>query len=268
MKEKLAIRVALTLILALALGACAGLPQTAEPPTTEPLAIAPSATETAEPPTETAGLCANPLYPVKQGTTWTYQSTGGLSGDFSFTDTITDVREDGFTVTSHLNDLNLTQEWACKPEGLASLTFGSGVAGGISTSGVNMDLTTSNVQGVIVPKAVSVGDEWPYSLDFTGEMELEGASVDTKGTANFDFNALDEESVTVPAGTFNAVKLHVDLTLDMQFTYSNFTAPLVITIPSDIWYVPDIGWVKANSSGNIFGNAFNESIELQSYDIP
>jgi len=265
MNDKRHLRVTLTLILAaLLMQACnAGIPQ---PPASQTLE--PTPTQTAQPQNVDQGLCSNPLYPVKSGATWTYKSAGSLSGDFSFTDTITALREDGFTLTSQINEVNLTQEWVCKPDGLASLTFGGGPAGGISTSGVKMDLTTSNVQGVILPKTVSAGDQWPYSLDFEGDMQYGDTSVDTQGTASFSFNAIGEESVTVPAGTFTAMKIHVDLKLDMDVTYSGFTAPAVFTIPSDIWYVPDVGWVKASSSGDIFGMAFDETIELQSYSIP
>jgi hypothetical protein len=264
MKYNLAFRVSLTLIFALAMQACAGvIPQPTETPTPEP-----TLTQVTVPQNLESNPCANPLYPVASGVTWTYRSTGSLSGDFSFTDTITEVREDGFTLSSDVDGTSLIQEWVCKPEGLASLTLGGGVAGGISTSGVKMDLTTSNVQGVIVPKAVNSGDQWPYSLDFEGTMEYDGTLVDTKGTASFTFNAVGEENVTVPAGTFNAMKIHVDSTLDMQVTYSGFTAPAVFSIPTDIWYAPGVGWVKATSAGEIFGLAFNETIELQSYTIP
>lgn len=264
MNYKYQIRVILTLILALVVQACgAGTPAPPDQPT-----LVPTPAQTEETQVVETGLCSNPLFPVKSGATWTYNSTGSLSGDFNLTDTITDVREDGFTLESQMGGSTFTQEWACSPEGLASLTFGAGVAGGISTSGVQMDLASTNVQGVILPKTINAGDQWPYSVDFEGNMEYSGTSVDTTGTASFTFSALGEESVTVPAGTFNAMKLHVDLRLEMQVTYSGFTAPAVFTVPSDIWYAPDVGWVKASSSGDIFGMAFNENIELQSYNIP
>jgi hypothetical protein len=264
MNYKLHIRVALTLLLALVVQACnLGIPQPPDQQTLEPTPV-----QTTQPQNIVLEPCSNPLYPVKTGATWTYRSTGSLSGDFSFTDTIMAVREDGFTLSSEIDGATLDQEWVCKPEGLASLSFGSGAAGGLSASGVQMDLTTSNIQGVIVPKTVNAGDQWPYSLDLDGNMQYSGTSVDTRGTASFTFNALGEESVTVPAGTFNAMKIHVDLKLDLQVTYSGFTAPATFTIPSDIWYAPGVGWVKATSSGDIFGMAFNETIELQSYSIP
>jgi len=250
------------LALMLILQACApDIHQATEPPP-------PAPTETPVPTAAPEGLCSNPLYPVKAGATWTYASTDSLTGGYSFTDTITDVRDDGFTLTSQFDNLVRTQEWACRPEGLASLTFGGGAAAGLSTSGVQMDLTTSNVQGVNLPKTVNPGDQWPYSLDFEGNMEISGTTANVKGTGSSTFNAIGEESVTVPAGTFNAMKIHVELVLDMQITFSGVNTPAQFANSSDMWFAPDVGWIKSTSSGDIMGTTYNETIELQSYNIP
>lgn len=229
--------------------------------------LVPTSTNTPVP-VQDEGLCSNPLFPVKLGATWSYTGTSSFAGDYGFTDTITDVREDGFTLTSQFDDVTRTQEWTCKPEGLASLTFGGGAAGGIITNGIQMELTTSNVQGINLPKTVSAGDQWPYSLDFEGDMQISGTPADTQGTAIFDFNAVGEESVTVPAGTFNAMKIHVDMVLDMQISLSGLTSPVTFTSPVDLWFAPGVGWVKAVSSGELLGTSFDETIELQSYAIP
>src|SRR3990172_5393443 len=136
----------LTLILiSISLTACnpGTLPSETSSLPTETLA----ARETAVP-----GLCANPLFPVKVGATWTYSNSSGPAGTFSFTDTITDIRADGFTLTSQFTDLTRTQEWACNPDGLLALTLGSaGSAAGLSTPGMNTEFTTSNVTGVTIP---------------------------------------------------------------------------------------------------------------------
>lgn len=217
---------------------------------------------------ESEGLCANPLFPVKLGATWTYAGTGSFAGDYSFTDTITAVREDGFSLNTQFDDLARTQEWTCKPEGLASLTFGGGAAGGIFANGMQMELTTSNVQGVNLPKMVTVGDQWTYSLDFEGEMQISDTPAQAQGSATFAFSAAGEESVTVPAGTFNAMKIHTDMTLTMQITFSGITTPVTFTSPTDLWFAPGVGWVKAASTGDLLGTPLNETIELQSYNIP
>jgi hypothetical protein len=131
-----------------------------------------------------------------------------------------------------------------------------------------MDLNTSNVQGVNLPKTVNAGYQWPYSLDFEGDMELSGTQAHALGAATFTFTAIGQESVTVPAGTFNAMKIHADMVLDMQLSLSGITTPVTFTSPTDLWFAPGVGWIKATSTGDLMGMSFNETIELQSYNIP
>src|SRR5262245_18320786 len=93
--------------------------------TSTEIATEPPATlETENTPAPRAGLCANAYYPVREGSTWSYKSMGGPTGEYSFTDTITAVRADGFTLSSQFGSLTRTQEWACKPEGLVALQLG------------------------------------------------------------------------------------------------------------------------------------------------
>jgi len=250
------------LVLMLFLQACnPNTPQSTETPV-------PTPTNTPVPTQEPGSLCSNPLFPVKLGATWTYTGTGNTTGDYGFTDTITEVREDGFSLTSQFDDLTRTQEWACKPEGLAALSFGGGAAGGIFTNGIQMDLNTSNVQGVNLPKTVNAGDQWPYSLDFEGDMQFSGTQAHAQGTATFTFTAIGQESVTVPAGTFDAMKIHAEMVLDMQLSLSGISTPVTFTSPTDLWFAPGVGWIKATSTGELMGTSFNETIELQSYNIP
>jgi len=73
-----------------------------------------------------SGVCANDYYPVREGATWSYKSTGSMAGDYSFTDTITSVQDNGFTLTSQFGSLTRTQEWACDEDGLKALELGGG----------------------------------------------------------------------------------------------------------------------------------------------
>src|ERR671918_2739863 len=109
---------------------------TAIPATEEPQATAtelPVTTEGSGTPVAGEGLCANAYYPVREGSTWSYASTGGPAGEYSFTDTITSVREDGFTLSTQFDDLTRTQEWACEEEGLVALQLGGTSAATLNT---------------------------------------------------------------------------------------------------------------------------------------
>ncbi|MEX1071257.1 MAG: hypothetical protein WEC37_01400, partial [Anaerolineales bacterium] len=93
------------LALALLLAACGGTPE--QPGGDDPGSDENGGQEQAtEVPTEAAHLCAHPYYPgASLGATWTYSVTGDQVESFTFTDTVTDVRADGFTLTSTFDEL-------------------------------------------------------------------------------------------------------------------------------------------------------------------
>jgi hypothetical protein len=211
------------------------------------------------------GQCANQYYPVRQGATWSYTSTGSPAGTYSFTDTITAVRSDGFTLTSQFKDLTRIQEWACKPEGLVALQLGGGA---LSTQNLKLQIDTQNASGVTYPPTINAGDQWDYALDFTGKMDVAGNSGSATGNDKAHFKALGVESVTVPAGTFDAMKVQIDTTLDINVSIQGLSVPVAFTSSYNYWYAQNVGWVKASGTGSVSGQSFSENIELQSYNVP
>jgi hypothetical protein len=115
---------------------------------------------------------------------------------------------------------------------------------------------------------IDPGDTWQHTLEFTGKINIAGQSIDAKGDAQSSFQAVGSESVTVPAGTFDALKIHVDTTINISGNFNGVSFPVKVTTPYDYWFVKDVGWVKASGTGNVGGEAFSETIELQSYNIP
>ncbi len=209
--------------------------------------------------------CANQYYPVREGATWNYASTGSPAGNYNYTDSITSVRADGYTLTSKFGDLTRTQEWACKPEGLVALQLGGGA---LTSNNLKLQIETQNATGVTYPAKINPGDEWDYALDFTGKMDLAGNSGDATGNDKVHFKALGVESVTVPAGTFDAMKVQTDTTLDINVTYQGLKVPVAFTGSYTYWYAQDVGWVKASGTGSVAGQSFSENIELQSFNVP
>ena len=231
-------------------------------PTAEPLSPEAGMPVTGE------GLCANAYYPVRQGATWTYKSVGGPTGEFSFTDSITSVREDGFTLTTQFNELTRTQEWSCTSDGLVALQLGGPAAASLNMQDMQFNLDVNNVSGVTFPNTIQQGDQWQHGLGFTGKLDIAGQSAEANGTAESSFTALGEESVTVTAGTFDAMKIQVDTTLNITATVQGLSIPVTLSSTYTFWFAQGVGWVKASGSGDLGGQAFSESIELQSYSIP
>ena len=230
---------------------------------TEPPATAEGATTvTAE------SLCTNVYYPVREGATWSYKSTGGPAGEYSFTDTITSVRENGFTLSTHIGDLIRTQEWTCTPEGLSALQLGGAPAAMLNSQNIHLNLDVQNASGVTFPRQMNPGDQWQQTADVKGKASVANEEAETTGNVQMSFAAVGNESVTVPAGTFNALKINVDVTLDLKAAYEGITLPVTFSGKYTYWFVQDVGWVKASGTGNVLGSSFSETTELQSYTLP
>jgi len=215
------------------------------------------------------GICDNVLYPVKQGATWMYTSTGGPSGSFNYTNSITEVRADGFTLTSQFPNVTRQQEWICQADGIQAVQFGGGSAVGISIQEMTTDLITSNVIGLNLPKKITAGMQWKYSLELAGSIAMLGdPQSPAHGTYSVVMQELGNEMVTVPAGTFEAVKIQSTSTVDILSSFGGIEVPIKFSGTTITWYSPAIGYVKSVENGDFSGEAFSATTELQSYNIP
>lgn len=249
-------------VLMVALAACAPSPGGAATPagsasptgTSAPSATAPSG----------AGLCDNPLYPVVAGASWNYHGSGGPTGDYDFTSTITTIAEDGFVEEAAFAGLTKTAAWKCTPAGLALLSPG-GVTGSVSTSGLTIDFTTTDYSGVTLPKIIAAGDTWTQTLTLHGESSLaDGTSILADGTLSSTFKAVGIESVSVPAGTFDAMRLDVETVFIIETTVAGTTVPIELHMTGSVWYAPGVGMVKNSSNGE----GVATTIILTAYAIP
>ena len=229
-------------------------------PATNAATSAPAATNTSKP-----GMCDNPLYPVAVGASWSYHVTGAPTGDFDFSSTIKTVSADGFVEEGVFPALTRTSNWKCTPTGLALLSPGGGVTGSVSTSSLNIDFTTTDYSGVTLPKIISAGDTWTQTLTLHGESTLtDGTSIIADGTLATSFTAVGMESVTVPAGTFNAMRIDVVTVFTIETTVSGTTVPVTLNITGSAWYAPGIGMVKTVSTTE----GIASTIVLTAYTIP
>ena len=105
-------------------------------------------------------------------------------------------------------------------------------------------------------------------MEYEGNGNIGGNEAATQGTAVYTFEALSEESVTVPAGTFTAMKVKTDIALDVQITFQGNTIPSTSDFHMLIWWAPGVGLVKTETNAELSGTGYSETIELQSYNIP
>jgi hypothetical protein len=247
-----------------------------EPPEPTEAAAAPTSTEVVEEPTPTAPPttsggegCLHIYFPVANGASWTYASKNEVVGPYSFTDTITEVRSDGFTVTGEFEGLVKTMEWACDPEGLIALQFGGGAAASVTTSGGSLQLETTEVTGVTLPWEITPGMTWSQSFVISGDATLAPDMIGTaEGNIEQEWEAIGMESVTVPAGTFDALKVNQSTSFNYVVTVSDITLPIVFDVTGSVWFAPGVGWIKSTGTGEMMGEGFSDTLELTGYSVP
>jgi hypothetical protein len=217
----------------------------------------------------TSELCDNSLYPTIQGSAWVYTSTGGPGGAFIYTNSITETRQDGFTLTTQFADQTLTQEWTCLPDGLVALQLGGGSAAGVSMQDMTAQLKTSEVSGLSLAKNIASGMQWQYSLRLQGTIVMPGdPQAPADGVYSVTMQEMGRENVNVPAGSFDAVKIQSNATVDIVSSFGGSELPIKFSGTTLTWYAPGIGYVKMVENGDFGGQMYSVTTELQSYNIP
>lgn len=238
-----------------------GLGNPATPTPAEISAAPPAAPEG----TAITSVCANPYFPAVLNASWTYKSTGTSKGEYLFTDIVTKVREDGFTVSSDFGYATKSNDWSCTPEGLRVYETNEDDSPGIAVESgqFQFEATIKNASGVTLPAAIKPGDRWAQSYEYETSGELGGTPVTSLGVVTSNYEYLGDESITTPAGTFQAAKIRVEDNEQVQATFGGSPVNTTSQSVTIFWFVQGIGRVRSESSGNN-----PETTELQSYTIP
>ncbi|MGM0365006.1 MAG: hypothetical protein ACQEP5_00550 [Actinomycetota bacterium] len=214
-------------------------------------------------------LCGNPYYPVAEGVSHTYATDAG-----TMTSTITEVGEEGFTVTWDMPGSTQRHEWICLAEGLVDLSHPGGDALNVIGNGVTIT-GSSDVAGVTIPSSISVGDTWTQT--YSGELAVEEYDGQLDYTVIVNYNAVSEEEVTVSAGTFKAIRMDTVLESDYVLKTHGITMPLYThSMTSSAWLAEGVGSVKSTSNHIIEGTEavkglleeITGTMELVEYSLP
>lgn len=265
LKHKHVHRFALLAVLALLLAACGGGEPSPEPgAATEPV----EATESPETGGVT-GLCANEYQPLAEGSTWTYDRTDADGSDM-YTTTVSELRADGFTFTHSFESTVITQLWACTPDGLSALEYSDGPEASVIGGGFSANIETLSATGVSFPKELAPGVSWEQTYDVQGTISMSGGLEGTAaGTVTHSFTAIGEETVTVPAGSFTAMRVEGTNTISFVGNVAGVAIPIEIQGTTVIWWARGIGMVRSESDLAVEGGEpFVGTVELLSYSLP
>ena len=257
----------LAALLAVGISACGTFGGASTP---APVADNPAPTQPIILPTAAPGdPCANEFYPVKANANWLYTSGGSPSGAYQLLNTITEVSPNGFKMTSQFRKKPRRLTWECRSEGLVATQLIADNATNIAAFEKFPIFKISNITGVNIPVTINPGMEWTLDFDVTGSDSRTGGSNASNMTGHIasKYKAGNKESVTVPAGTFDAIPIQVDTLI--QFTVQAPTGATTLALKSSYtyWFAAGVGWVKANGSGQLGGLDYFETIQLDSYKI-
>ena len=218
----------------------------------------------------TSGACYHPYVPLAEGFSRSYSSEDG-----EITQTISEVRTDGFTMNIVSPDGEvMASEWSCGENGIAGYEgedILSEMLGEISGSYSNVE-----IEGTALPTNIRAGDTWQMVVTIT--VGVQQAGVDSKNVIvlNVNYTAVGEETITIPAGTLTAMR--IDFTTSGENNLE-VTGPagsmsqLLATIEAtgSDWYVECLGKVKGTSKSTVSGIAsFQQetTMELTSFSLP
>jgi len=202
------------------------------------------------PPGAISGECNNPYYPVAQGMTRKYhvKYPNGMVSDRDYTESFSDFSGDTFTVNSDFQTVAAHIRWKCTADGLLATQFNNSID--LKDTGRSVTVETVDSKGVTFPKA----DKWQSGGKWSAEYHIletiriaDGKpSISAAGTVQQDSEVFGTEEITVPAGTFQAVKAKITshLKLDMT-TPGGGSHPIETSIETTVWMVRDTGMVRS-----------------------
>ena len=132
------------------------------------------------------------------------------------------------------------------------------------SGGGSVDFQTTALEGVTMPASLNPGDSWSQSLTLEGTQTVNSETLPVSNHVTQACTAVGVESVTVPAGTFDAMRVdcQVNMNITIDISGSPFTTP--ITLNNTNWYALKVGLVKTVSTGS----GLDSTTELTSYSIP
>lgn len=203
--------------------------------------------------------CDHPYFPLRTGAVWNY--TGA---DMSMTWTVSQVSGDqnnaSATMESGFDAGSISFEWDCGAGGISSyqmVALGMAELQGL----VNFSVESSSGAFLLPASQLSPGATWNSAYSLLMSLSADDTSFSTAMDVTQDYVVSGTESITTPAGTFEA--LRVDST--GSTTIGGLGLPgLAVPVSATLWYAPGVGLVRILSQAE----GTDYVTELESYEIP
>jgi hypothetical protein len=187
--------------------------------------------------------CDNPYFPSAANTTWQYQSS--LKNAENTTKIISN-NGSSFVMENNFGKMKVQNTIKCEADGSLTQTEYPTMTG----LAANMKIETLSYEGAAFPPAAKwvVGSSWINTFKVKISVAMGQQTMTQSGTMKIESKITAQETVKVPAGTFNALKVTQTIFQDMQMNLGGKSTPMKNTITTTSWYVKNIGLVKSVAS--------------------
>ncbi len=188
-----------------------------------------------------ANGCANPYFPLQAGYKITYRNQGTGASASSYTMNVTSANATRATVSLDFDSgIRSEQTYDCTNGNVQATGYVDLAAG---MSGMTATAQTRSVSGQLIPANARVGSTWNSEFKIAANV---GGTRAINATVTTARAAQAEEQVTVPAGTFTALRVRSSTTF--AFEGSEMAGvPAMGAIVGEEWWVKGKGLVKTTS---------------------
>lgn len=203
-----------------------------------------------------SGTCANAYYPVSASVKREYRVTyeNKVLKPATYTETFVDITPDSFKVKTTFAESGsgVTNSWKCSGDGLTALEYANVNMANQNPEIMQLDVQTVSTRGIAIPSENNwkAGYKWNLEYETAGKMEGKGSipSGELKSNVTMENEILGQASVTVPAGTFSALKVKSKIIQKgtMQMATEPVTnVPVNISLEAIMYYAKGVGLVKS-----------------------
>ncbi len=231
-------------------------------------AVGPTATEmSATKPTAITpnNICTNAYYPHSTGSDWSYSSSGGELGNYTYQRTVTAQSASGFTTQfSASNGVKFSFDWRCQDGNLAALDAGAG-SFTMTTTQIKMTSDSVTADGYDIPASFDPGKSWAENVTVDGSVSNNtGKTVKSQVVSHLTCASAGTDSISVPAGKFDTVKANCTRQVIVSSLAQGKSVQLAANTENIIyWYAKGVGYVKSVATGG----SNNETVVLTDYKI-
>lgn len=219
------------------------------------------------PATQSSGetKCGVPYYPVRAGLEKEYRVTyeRDAAPAAAYTESYASIKPDSFTLRYRFPEITVNTGWNCSPEGMVALEYGR-LDSARQQSGFKME--TVGRTGLTVPAAERwrEGEEWRSSYEIRAEIAgPQGPGGRGSGTIEITNRVVGREQVTVPAGTYDALKVESTMAMKLTVRVGQMTVPTNTSARNTSWFAENVGMVKSVSAPGDFPGSTTELVSIK-----